>query len=108
MATLSETNVAGSVVCHNIPETCGVYIVTNTGGSVLYVGSSNSLRRRIAYLEAHVSDSASGGFTHDASEPLLQFQANGNKAIVHYIICDDYKQRERQLTQKYQPPWNKR
>jgi predicted GIY-YIG superfamily endonuclease len=108
MTTLAETDIAGRVVCHNIPEASGVYIVTDTNGSVLYVGSSNSLRRRIAYLEAHVADSASGGFTHDASDPLLQFQASGNEAVVHYILCDDYKRRERQLKEKYQPPWNKR
>ena len=107
MTTLQEPDIAGSIVCHNIPEDAGVYLVTNTGSTVLYVGSSNCLRRRIAYLEAHVYDSSSGKYTHDASDPLIQLQAKSKDIVVSYILCEDYKVREYQLKQKYNPPWNR-
>ena len=107
MTVLREPDIAGSVVCHNIPEDVGVYLITDTSGTVLYVGKSNNLRRRIAYLEAHVYDSSSGGYTHDASEPLIRLQAEGKDILVHYILCKDYDAREHQLKQKYNPPWNR-
>ncbi len=106
MLTLDESDIAGIIVCHNNPETSGVYVVTDENGSVLYVGSSNCLRRRIAYLEAHVRDKSSGRFTHDASDRLIELQASGNKPMVHYINCEHYRERERELIQKYRPPWN--
>ena len=107
MTTLQEPNITGSVVCHNIPEDTGVYLVTDAGGNVYYIGSSNCLRRRIAYLEAHVYNSSSGGYTHDTSNPLIQLQAKGKNMVVHYILCKDYKMKECQLKQKYNPPWNR-
>lgn len=108
LITLSEPEISGTLVCHNVPERAGVYIVTDSQGTVFYVGSTNCLRRRIAYLEAHVFDSSSGGFTHEASDPLIHFQAEGYDVYVHYIVCDDYKSREQQLKAKYNPPWNRR
>lgn len=104
---MNEPDITGRVACQNIPEKPGVYLVTDEGGGVLYVGSSNSLRRRIAYLHAHVNDKSSGGFIHDASDPLMKYQEQGHRLSVHYIICQDYKIRERILMNKYKPPWNK-
>lgn len=104
---IAELDVAGSLVCHNVPEESGVYLVTDQSRNVLYVGSTNCLRRRIAYLEAHVRDKSSGGFTHDASDPLIHLQETGQDVHVHYIACGDYKAREVLLKNKYRPPWNK-
>ena len=107
MAKLIERVIDGEIVCHNIPESGGVYIVTGANGEVMYVGSTNCLRRRISYLEGHIRDRSSGGFLHDASDPLLQLQVSGIEARVHYIVCDDFKDRERKFKTKYDPPWNK-
>lgn len=108
MPKLNEPDIKGKEVCHNIPEAPGVYFITTFDGNVLYVGSSNCMRRRIAYLEAHVYDSSTGRFTHDASDPLLNLQSKGEEILVHLIFCDNYQAREKQLKQKYNPPWNKR
>jgi len=107
MRQLDEPNVSGTVLCHNIPETSGVYFVTDAEGNVLYVGSTSCLRRRIAYLEAHVRDSSSGGYTHDASDPLIRLQAAGVEAKVHWIESSKNKTLERGLRAKYSPPWNR-
>jgi predicted GIY-YIG superfamily endonuclease len=108
LTQITEIDISGRIVCHNIPEESGVYLVTDKSGSVLYVGSTNRLRRRIAYLEAHVYDSSSGKYTHDASEPLIKLQSDGEEIIVHYLVCENYKEKKKQLKQKYNPPWNKR
>ena len=107
MILLDEKDITGYILCHDIPEKPGVYIVTDKLGYVFYVGSSNCLRRRIGYLETHVFDSSSGRFIHDASDPVIKLQADGIDIFVHYIECKDYKKREKQLKQKYCPPWNK-
>lgn len=105
---ISESNISGSLVCPNVPEESGVYLVTDSCENVLYVGSSNNLRRRIAYLFAHVYDSSSGGYTHNASDPLIKLQIEGEELSISYIVCDDYKKTERKLISKYQPSWNKK
>lgn len=97
--TLNESDVTGSIICHNIPEEEGVYLVTDKNGGVLYVGRTNRLRRRIAYLEANAG-------THTASGKLLAFQSSGQDAIVHFIVCKNYQEREKELISKYNPPWN--
>ena len=104
---LAELDISGSMVCHNVPEQTGVYIVTDAGRNVLYVGSTNCLRRRIAYLEAHVRDKSGGGFTHDASDLVIHLQETGQNVHLHYIACADYKARETLLKKKYRPAWNK-
>jgi GIY-YIG catalytic domain len=107
MVKLNESAIDGEVVCHDIPESGGVYLITGANAEVLYVGSTNCLRRRIAYLEGHIRDKSSGGFLHDASDPLLQLQASGTKVRVHYMCCSDYEDKARRLKAKYDPPWNK-
>lgn len=104
---LNESAIDGEVVCHNIPESGGVYIITGTNAQVLYVGSTNCLRRTVAYLEGHIRDRSGGGFLHDASDLVLQLQASGKKVRVHYICCSDYEDEERNLKAKYDPPWNR-
>ncbi|MEA1965384.1 MAG: GIY-YIG nuclease family protein, partial [Candidatus Aerophobetes bacterium] len=86
-----EHDIVGSIICHNIPEEPGVYLICDTSSNVLYVGSSDCLRRRIAYLEAHVYDSSSGKYIHNASDCLIKLQDKGKDIIVHHILCKDYK-----------------
>ena len=105
MTIFKEPDITGSVVCHNIPEDAGVYLITDSDGTVFYVGSSDCLRRRIAQL--HVPRSRSGRYLHCKSPQLTQFQAEGKDALVQYILCEDYKTKERQLKRQYNPPWNK-
>ena len=105
---IKETNITGILICPNIPEESGVYLIIDSLGNVLYIGSSNNLRRRIAYLFAHVYDSSSGGYTHNASDPLIKLQMAGEEMSINYIVCDDYKRIERKLISKYQPSWNKK
>jgi len=107
MKKLDEPEIRESFVCPNVPEAQGVYLVTDADGHVLYVGRSKGLRRRTAYLLAHVYDSDSGGYLDDASEPLLALQAKGETVTVHYLQCSDSVERERALKAKYDPPWNK-
>ncbi|HEV2046732.1 MAG TPA: GIY-YIG nuclease family protein [Chthoniobacterales bacterium] len=108
MKILEEPDIIGSFVCPNVPEVPGVYVVTDDDGHVLYVGRSDGLRRRTAYLLAHVYDTSSGRYLHDGSEPLLALQAKGETASVHYLSCPNVTEREQALIAKYDPPWNKR
>jgi len=101
MSKLDEPDITGKLICHNIPEETGVYLVTDSYDNVLYVGQSNSLRRRIAYLHGHVRDKTRNGFTHDASDPLLRLQETGEIVSVNYIVCEDYKERERKLKREW-------
>ncbi|KKN25404.1 hypothetical protein LCGC14_0885140 [marine sediment metagenome] len=101
MPKLHESDITGKITCHNVPEVSGVYLITDLNGEVLYVGHSDCLRRRIAYLE-------SGTELHTASRLLINYQSKSEKAFAHWIICENYKARERQLKQKYNPPWNKK
>src|SRR5439155_26307815 len=65
----------------NFPDEPGVYVIVcafggNSSyrlGDVLYIGVSNSLRRRIAYATAAPGKSA----PHSAQGPLLRFQTRG-------------------------------
>jgi len=107
MKRLDEPEIRESFVCPNVPEAEGVYVITDVDGNVLYVARSKGLRRRTAYLLAHVYDSESGGYLDDASEQLLALQAKGENATVHYLECSDSVERERALKAKYDPPWNK-
>ena len=107
MKNFDEPDFSESFVCPNVPESEGIYVITDADGHVLYVGRSKGLRRRTAYLLAHVYDSDSGGYLDDASEPLLALQAKGENATVHYLPCSDTVERERALIAKYDPPWNK-
>lgn len=102
---LKEDNITASDVLHNIPEDSGIYIVTTSDGQVLYIGSSTTLRRRIAYLESHTK--ASGKYLHNAADLLMQYQASGKTAHVHYIVTENYRSLEKELIDKYDPPWNK-
>lgn len=109
MAVISEKDISGSIACHNIPEAIGVYIITDENNEVLYVGYSSSLRRRIAYMEAHVFDARSNKYTHSAADQLIKLQSKGKKAITHYMICEsekEAKKKEQELIDKYKPIWN--
>jgi excinuclease UvrABC nuclease subunit len=108
MTTIKEPNITGTIVCYNIPDAPGVYIVTDHQDDVLYIGSTNNLRRIIAYLEAHVHDKSANKYLNAAADPLYRFQAEGKQAKVHYIKCEDYKEKAIKLRGKYRPPWNKR
>jgi hypothetical protein len=107
MKKYDEPDFYESFVCPNVPESEGVYIVTNASGHVLYVGRSKGLRRRTAYLLGNIYDSGSGGHLHPVSEPLLALQAKGETATVNYLLCSDSVKREKALKAKYDPPWNK-
>ena len=107
MKEFDETDFRESFNCPNVPEAEGVYVVTDTGGRVLYVGRSKGLRRSTAYLLAHVYDSGSGGYVNTASEPLFALQAEGDTATVHYLPCSDSVKHQKALKAKYDPPWNK-
>ena len=107
MKKLDEPEIRESFVCPNVPEAEGVYVITDVDGNVLYVARSKGLRRRTAYLLAHVYDSDSGGYLDDASEPLLALQAKGETVTVHYLQCSDSVEWEKALKAKYDPPWNK-
>ena len=74
--------------------------------NVLYVGSTNCLRRRIAYLETPAKTGL-----HSAGKKLAELQARlkaqgEGVVVVHYILCDNFRERERDLIRKYNPPWN--
>ena len=108
MQKFDEPDTSGYIYPHNLPEVSGVYIVTDIEDNVLYVGSTNCLRRIIAYLEAHVFDNNSQKYLNPAADPLFRYQADGNAAKVHYIECEDYGEKAKKLKVKYRPPWNKR
>ena len=80
MAVINEIDISGNITCHNIPESIGVYIVTDENDEVLYVGYSGSLRRRIAYMEAHVFDVRNNKYTHPAADQLIKLQSKGEKS----------------------------
>jgi len=107
MKKFDESEIRESFVCPNVPEAEGVYVITDVDGNVLYVARSKGLRRRTAYVLAHVYDSDSGGYLDDASEPLLALQAKGETVTVHYLQCSDSVEWEKALKAKYDPPWNK-
>ena len=106
MKKLDEPEIRESFVCPNVPETEGIYIITDADGGVLCVGSSKGLRRRTAYILGNLYDSDRGGYFDETSEPLLALQAKGETATIHYFQCSDAFERERALKAKYDPPWN--
>ena len=107
MKKLDEPEIRESFVCPDVPEAEGIYVVTEADGHVLYVGRSQGLRRRTAYLLGNLYDSDRGGYLEEASEPLLALQAKGETVTVHYLQCPDSAKREKALKAKYDPPWNK-
>ena len=107
MKKLDEPEIRESFVCPDVPEAEGIYVVTEADGHVLYVGRSQGLRRRTAYLLGNLYDSDRGGYLDDASEQLLALQAKGETVTVHYLQCSDSVERERALKAKYDPPCNK-
>jgi len=104
----------------DFPDKPGIYVLTCAFGGesnyrlgeILYVGASNSLRRRIAYALAAPGKSA----PHPAQGPLLKFQAQRGVAKVIFCLLRD-KMPERKLEaviiEEYRkrtgtlPKWNK-
>lgn len=104
----------------NIPDAPGAYVVVCTfGGSstcrlgdILYIGVSNSLRRRIAYALG----AAGKGAPHPIQAPLAELQSSGGSAKVVLCVVDtqlgerdleaallaEYKRRKGHL-----PTWNR-
>lgn len=103
MKKINEPNISGKVRCSKIPSEPGVYMVTDGKGCVLYIGYSNCLRRRIAYLQSGST------YLHTAAGLLKDFQDRKPMADVYdvyYILDEQYKKLEKQLINKYSPPWN--
>lgn len=77
----------------NLPDKQGVYIIvcgymgdTNHKlGEILYIGQSNSLRRRIAYGLASPDKSA----LHSIQKPLMYFQNKSGVANLLYAVIED-------------------
>lgn len=113
-----EVRAAGSMP--DVPDAPGVYVMTCAAmgrtahrlGQVLYIGISNSLRRRVAYALASPGKSA----PHDVQAPLMSFQEAGGVAHLFYCpleremapraledaLFTEFKRRTGTL-----PPWNK-
>ena len=113
-----ELRSAGTLM--NIPDCPGVYVIVCTYmgatkyrlGNTLYIGLSNSLRRRIAYALAAPGKSA----PHSVQEPLMEFQNAGG--IAHLMYCpleseDNLAPLEASLLHQFEarkgtlPAWNK-
>ena len=73
----------------NTPDEAGVYVIVcafpgNTEhklGDILYIGVSNSLRRRLGYALG----APGKGAPHTVQAPLMQFQSRGGVAKV--VLC---------------------
>jgi hypothetical protein len=104
----------------NIPDESGVYVIVcvfggNSSyrlGDILYIGVTNSLRRRIAYALAAPGKSS----PHSVQEPLLRFQSRGGVAKVLFCLLDQAvseDELEQAMMKEYQrrtralPHWNK-
>lgn len=77
----------------NLPDEAGVYVIVCTFmgetnvrlGEILYVGCSNSLRRRVAYALASPGKSA----PHGVQKNLVDFQRAGGAATLLYCALDN-------------------
>jgi hypothetical protein len=78
----------------NVPDAPGVYVLVcrsmgateHTLGEVLYIGLSNSLRRRVAY--ALGSSGAGKTVLHGVQTPLLELQTAGGEVDLLYARVD--------------------
>ncbi len=78
----------------SLPEAAGVYAVTKLDRSVIYIGRTDNLKRRMA---EHCNDR--GHCMHRHSPGLIIFEPGANER--------DRIVRERTLIAEYNPPCNK-
>lgn len=80
-----------STVAHGITEDSGVYIccyVTHKDVSVIYIGSSSNIRKRIT----------------NSAHPIHKYHGKGYNLF--YIECDEYLELEKELIIEFKPKYN--
>jgi excinuclease ABC subunit C len=81
---------------HNLPETPGVYIMRDAGGTIIYIGKAINLKRRV-----------SSYFRSDAEAKAVAIV--GSLRHLDYILASSEREAliiERQLIGQYQPYYN--
>lgn len=85
-----------------VPQSSGVYLLVSNN-QIIYVGSSNNLKRRLEYHNICIKNGSNNGCQKD----LYKF-LQSNPFTVEFQLSTNYKEKEQKLIEEYNPIFNKR
>lgn len=93
------------------PDSPGVYIISDEGGGILYIGSSKQLCRRISHLTALQKDRTNkAGYSHIKAAKVRNAQKKG-KIYVRFQETSSEKEAknlEKKLLAERRGSWNEK